>query len=179
MKHADNTFVRFWLKERVLSEYKAPGYEVFRLTNCEKFYPSISQDLLNKALDFASDYDNITTDERNFIIYRKNSILIHKHRPWQNKGNTTLDVTMGSCDGVETCELVGSFLLSQLQDLNTNVGLYRNDGLAITNATPRETENINKEICRIFNNNGIRITIETNKEIFNLLDVTSNFNRST
>ena len=104
----------------------------FVCLDIEEFYPFISQDLLNKALDFASDYDNITTDERNFIIYRKNSILIHKHRPWQNKGNTTLDVTMGSCDGVETCELVGSFLLSQLQDLNIILGLDRNDGLAIT-----------------------------------------------
>ena len=74
---------------------------------------------------------------------------------------------MGSYDGAETCELVGSFLLSQLQDLNTNVGLCRDDGLAITNATPREKESIKKEMCHIFNNNGILITIETNKEIIN------------
>ena len=45
-------------------------------------------------------------------------------------------------------ELVGSFLLSQLQDLNINVGLYPDDGLAITSATPKDTENIKKEICR-------------------------------
>ena len=86
---------------------------------------------------------------------------------------------MGSYDGAETCELVGSFLLSQLQDLNINVGLYRDDGLAITNATPRDTENIKKEICRIFNNNGLRITIEAHKQIINFLDVTFNLNRST
>ena len=145
----------------------------------EEFYSSISQDLLNKALYFASNYDNITTDERNIIIHAKNSILIHKHTPWQKKGNTTFDVTMGSYDGAETCELVGSFLLSQLQDLNINVGLYRDDGLAITNATPRDTENIKKKICRIFNNNGLRITIEANKQIINFLDVTFNLNRST
>ena len=142
-------------------------------------YPSISQDLLNKALDFASDHDNITTDERNIIIHAKNSILIHKHLHWQKKGSTTFDVTMGSYDGAETCELVGSFLLSQLQDLNANIGLYRDDGLAITNATPRETESIKKEICRIFNNNGLRITIEANKQIINFLDVTCNLKRST
>ena len=79
---------------------------------------------------------------------------------------------MGSYDGAETCELVGSFLLSQLQDLNANVGLYQDDGLAITNATPTETENIRKEICRIFNNNGLRITIEANKQIINFVEVT-------
>ena len=84
---------------------------------------------------------------------------------------------MGSYDGAETCELVGSFLLSQLQDLKINVGLYRDDGLAITNATSRDTENIKKEIFRIFNNNGLHITIEANKQIINFLDVTLNLNR--
>jgi len=38
-----------------------------------EFYPSISQDLLNRALDFASAYDNITEDERNIIVHAKNS----------------------------------------------------------------------------------------------------------
>ena len=145
----------------------------------EEFYPSISQDLLNKALDFASTHDNITMDERNIIIYAKKSTLIHKQQPWQKKGDTTFEVTMGSYDGAETCELVGSFLLSQLQDLNINVGLYRDDGLATTNTTPRNTENIKKEICRIFNRNGLRITIEANKKIISFLDVTFDLNNST
>ena len=101
-----------------------------------EFYPSISQDLLNKALDFASAYDNITNDELN-IIHAKKSILIHKQQAWLKKGDTTFDVTMGSYDGAETCVLVGSFLLSQLQHLDVNIGLYRDDGLAISNAAPR------------------------------------------
>ena len=156
-----------WFKS--LQNHQRSSFICFDIEN---FYPSISQDLLNKALDFASNYDNITADERNIIIHAKSSILIHKNQPWQKKGNTTFDVTMGSFDGAETCELVGSFLLSQLQHLNINVGLYRDDGLAITNASPRDTENTKKEICRIFNNNGLRITIEANKQIINFLDVT-------
>ena len=144
-----------------------------------EFYPSISQDLLNRALDFASAYDNITNDERNIIIHAKNSILIHKQHTWQKKGDTTFDVTMGSYDGAETCELVGSFLLSQLQDLDVNIGLYRDDGLAISNTTPRGTENIKKQICRVFSHNGLRITIEANKQIINFLDVTFNLNNNT
>ena len=91
----------------------------------------------------------------------------------------SFDVTMGSYDGAETCELIGSFLLSQLQDLSINVGLYRDDGLATTNTTPRDTENIKKGICRIFNRNGLRITIEANKKIISFLDVTFNLNNST
>ena len=65
---------------------------------------------------------------------------------------------MGSYDGAETCELVPSFLLSQLQDLHINERLYRDDGLA-TNATPRDSESIKKEICRIFNNNGLTLSL--------------------
>ena len=40
------------------------------------------------------------------------STLRHKQQPWQKKGDTTFDITMGSYDGAETCDLVGSFLLS-------------------------------------------------------------------
>ena len=85
---------------------------------------------------------------------------------------------MGSYDGAETCELAGSFLLSQLQELNTNIGLYRDDGLVISDTTPRDTENFKKEICRIFNHNGLRITIEANKQTINFLDVTFNPNKN-
>ena len=86
---------------------------------------------------------------------------------------------MGSYDGAETCELVGSFLLSQLQNLDVNIGLYRDDGLAVSSARPRDTENIKKEICRVFNLNGLRITIEANKQVINFLDVTFNLSSST
>ena len=69
-------------------------------------------------------------------------------------------------------ELVGSFLLSQLQNLDVNIGLYRDDGLAVSNAALRDTENIKKEICRVFNQNGLCITIEANKQVINFLDIT-------
>ena len=130
---------------------------------------SIAFELVQKRVD---NHDSITNDERNIIIHAKNSILVHKQQTWQKKGDTTFDVTMGSYDGTETYELAGSFLLSQLQDLDVNIGLYRDDGLAISNATPRRTENIKKHICRVFNQNGLRITIEANKRIINFLDIT-------
>ena len=57
---------------------------------------------------------------------------------------------MGSYDGAEVCELVGLYLLSQMQDLNINTGLYRDDGLAITRQTLREVEMTKKKLCKIF-----------------------------
>ena len=84
---------------------------------------------------------------------------------------------MSSFDGAETCELVGSFVLSQLQQLNINIGLYREDGLAVVNSTPKAIENIKTDICRIFNSNGLCITIKAYQKIIDFLDITFNLNQ--
>ena len=70
----------------------------------------------------------------------------------------------------------GKFPASPLQDLNVNVGLYRDDGLAISSASPRESEIIKKKMCQVFTSNGLRITIEANKQVINFLNVTFNLN---
>lgn len=80
---------------------------------------------------------------------------------------------MGSYDGAETCELVGCYLLSQLATIpGINIGLYRDDGLAVINQTPQKVKRIKKQICTIFAQNNLRFTIEANKKIINFLDVT-------
>ena len=55
-----------------------------------------------------------------------------------------------------------------------NFGLYRDDGLGVIKATPHKIEIIKKDICSIFNNHGLKITIEANKKIVDFLDVTLN-----
>lgn len=51
------------------------------------------------------------------------------------------DVTMGSYDGAQACELIGLYMLSKLTPLlKSSVGLYRDDGLIACNATPRQVE---------------------------------------
>lgn len=62
---------------------------------------------------------------------------------------------------------------------NCRIGLYRDNGLVISNTSPRDIENIKKEICRIFNHNGLRITIEANGKTIDFLEVTFNLNKST
>ena len=63
--------------------------------------------------------------------------------PWR-KIRSDSDVTMGSFDGAETCELVRLFLLSRLTHLDVNVGLYRDDGLVTCTKTPKQVEAIKK-----------------------------------
>ena len=40
-----------------------------------EFYPPISEELLNRALDFASVYDTISEDERGIILQAQKSLL--------------------------------------------------------------------------------------------------------
>ena len=108
------------------------------------FYPSISNELLQNAIKFASKYSVITDEQVHIIKHTKKTTLYKDGEPWCKKKTSNFDVTMGSFDGAEICEIVGLFLLSQLQYLNINVGLYRDDGLAITNQTPRNTDKIKK-----------------------------------
>ena len=80
---------------------------------------------------------------------------------------------MGSFDGAETCELVGSYLLSKLSTEHGNqIGLYRDDGLAALNKTPKEIDNIKKQICATFASHNLKLTIEANKKCVDYLDIT-------
>ena len=81
---------------------------------------------------------------------------------------------MGSWDGTEVADLVGLYLLSQLSDLPINVGLYRDDGLAVCNLSGRQAELTKKKLCKIFNDNGLKITAEANKKDVNFLDINLN-----
>ena len=143
-----------------------------------EFYPSISEALLNQALDFACQHVNISATDRQIIINAKHSLLFSNGQPWKKKNSNSLfDVTMGSYDGAETCELVGCYLLSQLNEIpGVEIGLYRDDGLAVLQQTPSATERIKKEICKIFRKCNLKITIEANKKVVNFLDVTLDLN---
>ena len=83
------------------------------------------------------------------------------------------DVTMGSWDGAETCEIVGSYMLSLIREKHgDNVALYCDDGLGAFNATPQEVEKTKKCLCKIFRDNGLKITVEATLGKVNFLDVT-------
>ena len=97
------------------------------------------------------------------------AIILHGRKKFLNN---LFNVTMGSFDGTEMCKLVGCYLLSLLTDKFTpSISLYRHDGLVAFNKTPQEIEKIKIEQCKIFHENGLKITIEGNKTIVNFLDI--------
>ena len=76
------------------------------------------------------------------------------------------DVTTGSYDGTEMCELIGAYMLSLITSkFKDEVGLYHDDGLAVCKATPKEIEKTKKEVSNVFKSKGLKITIDGNKKI--------------
>ena len=68
------------------------------------------------------------------IMHYRRSLLFYKETAWTKKNHSDMsDVTVGSFDGAEVCALIGLFLLNNLSEKygKNNVGLYRDDGLAL------------------------------------------------
>ena len=143
---------------------------------CE-FYPSISESLLDKAISYAKMIATVNGDMMPIVQQARKSLLFdHECNAWVKKGaNPMFDVTMGSHDGAEVCELVGLYLLNKLSSVvqKEHIGLYRDDGLAvITNANGPKMDKIRKTITGLFKQEGLSITIETNLSATDFLDVT-------
>ena len=91
----------------------------------ESFYPSITPELLDKALAWADKYVDITPEEKNVIRQAKKLFLYTGSTTWVKKGDVNFDIGMGAFDGAESCNLIGLFLLNLLttQIQNIEVGL--------------------------------------------------------
>ena len=146
-----------------------------------EFYPSISEELLNKAFKFAEDQGlPFTTQQKEIIRNARKSLLYARptgtgeSKPWQ-KVNGDFDVTMGAPDGAEVCELVGLYILHEMA-INfpqINFGLYRDDGLGEHDEIQkREEEQLKKELNKFLREKfGLRITVEKGEHQVNMLDV--------
>ena len=107
-----------------------------------KFYPSITEKLLVKALNYASTLTTLTKEETHVIIHATKSLLYHKDSSWSKRNTIDMfDMTIGSYDGAETCELIVIYMLSLIKPmLHDQIGLYRDDGLIACSAKPKEIE---------------------------------------
>ena len=88
---------------------------VFIKFDIAKFYPSMSETILQTAIRFAEDHVEITDEEKRIIYHCPKSLLFYKNEPWKKKdSDSCFDVTIGSYDGAELCEFIVIYLLSQL-----------------------------------------------------------------
>ena len=75
------------------------------------------------------------------IMKSKYSLLYLHEQMWEKKnGKNMFDITMGSHDGAESCMTVRLLILHKLQKINFNVGLYRDNGLGVSDLNPRQLE---------------------------------------
>ena len=98
----------------------------FAVFDIESFYPSITEKLLTDSINFAKQYTNIPDPDIDIIMHSRKSLLFNNGNAWIKKDNSSFDVTMGSYDGAEVCELVGLFILNGLGSTygKENIGLY-------------------------------------------------------
>ena len=154
---------------------KNKGNARFIQYDIEEFYPSISEELLNKSLNFVKQSADIGEDEISIIKHARKSLLFDQSNTCWQKQTGLFDVTMGSWDGAEICQLVGLYILSKLKSIikPEEMGLYRDDGLAaITGANGPKMDKIRKDMHKIFKDMGLKITVITNKTTVDFLDVT-------
>ena len=147
-----------------------------------EFYLSVSKTLLQKAINFAQNFTKIDEDKVNLILHCRKSLLFDQNDTWIKQEGNLFDVTMGSFDGTEICELVGLLLLQKLKSLTKDVaiGLYRDDGLAfIRNANGLIVDRIKNKISKVFQRHNLKITFEANLIHADFLDITFNLRSKT
>ena len=124
-----------------------------------------------KGISYAKTQVYIPNDHLEIIFHVRKSLLFDKNIPWIKKNNDSMfNVTMGSNDGAVVCELVGLYILSILSRKyqKSDIGLYRDDGLAIFKSTSGpKMERIKKDIIASFKKLNLKIVIESNMKIVN------------
>ena len=119
----------------------------------QEFYPPIMEDLLKQAILFAQNAVIIPPKSINVIFHSRKSLLYHNNDPWVKKDKSVeFDVTMGSYDDVEVCEIVGLFMLDKLSKLfeKISVGIYRDDGLSIfKNYNGHQSDKVRKDLTKL------------------------------
>ena len=147
-----------------------------------EFYPSITKEIVGKSFNFAKSLTTISGDELRNIKHCRKSLLFLGDNPWKKKNtNDCFDVTMGSFDGAEVCELVGLYILNSLTAITgkNETGLYRDDGLIVQRSkNGHELDKIRKDIIKVFQDIGFQIDIDINLKMVNFLDVTFTLNEN-
>ena len=117
-------------------------------------------------------------DHLSTIKHARKSLLFYGNKTWVKKSNDCLfNVTMGSHDGAEVCELVELFILNHLSEKfgKDNVGLSRDDSLILVPSTSGKfADKSRNELHAIFNHFGLKITADVSNQTINFLDIILN-----
>ena len=159
-------------KNKTHPKRRNPKFVIYDI--CD-YYPSVTEKLMTDAVDWARQYVDISDEEKNVIIKSKYAFLVHDDRSWVKRSGT-FDNGQGFYDGAESTDLIGLFMLSETQHLGMNMGKFRDDGIAISWLTPRETENAAKKLSQIYASYGLKLEVKVNLTVVDYLDITLDLN---
>ena len=106
-----------------------------------------------ESYKYAKTLVNINDEEINTIMHSRKSLLFNNTDIWIKKNrDPDFDVTMGSFDGAELCELLGLYILHILGEKygKHQISLYRDDGSACFGYTSGpQADRIRKDFIKI------------------------------
>ena len=146
------------------------------------FYPFISKELLTKSKNYTKSITSIEEEVIKTVFHARKSLLFDKTSVWVKTGKSGFDLTMGSYDRAEVCELVEIYLLNLLTNKfgKNNIDFYRDDSLSyFQNISGPDSETIKNKTCKIFKEGRLNITVASNSAITDFFDVTFDFKSST
>ena len=140
-------------------------------------YSSITESILDIAINFARQHTHHISDKNLRIIKHCCKLLLYNNQELWRKKNTEryFDVKIASYDGADIYELVGIYLLFLLESIvdKNNTGLYRDDGLILLpNVNTQNMGRIRKTVVNIFKAVGFKFEIKANLNIVDFLNVT-------
>ena len=136
----------------------------------DTYYPDISEGLFKKALNFGRKYVDISENEEKILWHARRGFTVWKKEVWAKIKGSEFDVAIGSPDGAEVAEFVGLYLLSKVNKILPESGLYRDDGAGLTKATGPQVSRLEKKLHTTFKEEGLKITTEVNIKSINFLD---------
>ena len=90
-----------WFQD--LDNKSSMSFIVFHIAD---FYPSISESLLSEAIKYSSQFTEITQEQVDIIMHCRKSLLYSNGKAWVKQHSKMFNVTMGTYDSAEICELV-------------------------------------------------------------------------
>ena len=118
-----------------------------------------------KGLKFVELYTNISDEDKRIINHSRKSSLVNNQQAWIKTKSVLFDVTKGTYDCAEVCELVGSVLFSQLSNkyIKKDIGLYRDESAAVfENKSGPQADRIKTDFQKVFRENDLNIVTKYN-----------------
>ena len=119
-------------------------------------------------------HSNMPDTEEEVLWQARKGFIVKDEEVWVKKVGKDFDVSMGSPDGAEVAELVGLYMLSLVSKELPESGLYRDDGLGVVQLSGPGITKLVKKLHKIYNDEGLKITVEANLKVCDYLDFEMN-----